>query len=116
VDKWTRQKGEWTRSAGWAVLANLALADNELPDAYFAAFLPRIEREITSARTRARHEMNGALIAIGTRNDVLEQRAKASARRVGKVDVDHGQTGCKTPDALPYIEKARAHRRKKRSR
>ena len=40
--------------------------------------------------------------------------ATAAAKRIGKVDVDHGETGCKTPDAAPYIAKAAAHRKKKR--
>ena len=26
--------------------------------------------------------------------------------RIGKVEVDHGETYCKTPDAAPYIERA----------
>ena len=25
--------------------------------------------------------------------------------KIGPVDVDHGETGCKTPDAMPYIER-----------
>ena len=58
--------------------------------------------------------MNNALIAIGTRSDALEEAALAAARRIGPVLVDHGQTSCKTPDALTYLPKARAHRRKKR--
>ena len=32
-------------------------------------------------------------------------RSLAAARRIGKVEVDHGDTGCKTPDAVDYIRK-----------
>ena len=28
---------------------------------------------------------------------------------MGKVEVDHGDTSCQTPDAIPYIEKMWAH-------
>ena len=49
--------------------------------------------------------MNDAIIAIGARSAALRDKAVASAIRVGKVMVDHGETGCKTPDAVPYIEK-----------
>ena len=28
-----------------------------------------------------------------------------AARRIGEVHVDHGETGCKTPDAAAYIQK-----------
>jgi hypothetical protein len=33
-----------------------------------------------------------------------------TAKKIGKVEVDHGETNCKTPDAVTYIEKA-LHRR-----
>jgi hypothetical protein len=29
------------------------------------------------------------------------------AAKIGKVEVDHGETDCKTPDATEYIKKAR---------
>ena len=51
--------------------------------------------------------MNSALIAIGIRNEDLERKAIEMAREIGKVQVDHGATSCKTPDAEPYIKKAR---------
>ena len=51
------------------------------------------------------------LIAIGSRNKSLEKKPIATARRIGKVDVDYGETGCKTPDAEAYIAKARAHQK-----
>ena len=49
--------------------------------------------------------MNQALISIGCRNASLRKSAAAAARRLGKIDVDHGDTDCKTPGALEYIEK-----------
>jgi hypothetical protein len=55
--------------------------------------------------------MNGALIAIGLRNPRLEKKAVAAAKRIGKVEVDHGETSCETPDAAAYIAKAKARRR-----
>lgn len=50
--------------------------------------------------------MNGALIAIGIRNSTLQRQAIAAAKQIGKVEVDHGRTSCKTPDAVAYINKA----------
>ncbi|HXV96609.1 MAG TPA: DNA alkylation repair protein [Gaiellaceae bacterium] len=34
--------------------------------------------------------------------------APEPAGRIGTVEVDHGETGCKTPAAAPYIERALA--------
>ena len=39
------------------------------------------------------------------------RKAIETARRIGKVQVDHGETNCKTPDAVPYIEKAANRKR-----
>lgn len=33
------------------------------------------------------------------------------AARIGKVEVDHGETGCKTPDAAVYIRKTLERRK-----
>ena len=49
--------------------------------------------------------MNGALIAIGARNERLRAEAEAASGRIGIVVVDHGETGCVTPAAVPYIAK-----------
>ncbi|HEX7343423.1 MAG TPA: DNA alkylation repair protein, partial [bacterium] len=79
----------------------------------FEKFLTIIEREIHRSKNRVREAMNGALIAIGMRNEKLQKQAIAAARRIGKVVVDHGETGCKTPDAEAYILKAAARSKKK---
>jgi 3-methyladenine DNA glycosylase AlkD len=112
--KWTKAKGEWVGQAGWTLVARIAINDNELPDAYFIAYLKKIEQTIHRSKNRVRYAMNNALIAIGSRSTRLEKAASAAARRIGKVEVDHGETGCKTPDAVAYIARARAHREKKK--
>ncbi|MBI2566948.1 MAG: hypothetical protein HYV63_07965 [Candidatus Schekmanbacteria bacterium] len=86
------------------------LRDAGLPDDFFLDRLRRIERDINVARNRARHAMNGALIAIGIRNETLAAAALETAARIGTVVVDHGATGCKTPEAIPYIRKAWARK------
>ena len=58
--------------------------------------------------------MNSALIAIGIRNEDLERKAIEMAREIGKVQVDRGATSCKTPDAEPYIKKARERAEKRK--
>ena len=49
--------------------------------------------------------MNMAVIVIGGRNAALRKSALATAKRIGKVEIDHGDTACQTPDAGAYIEK-----------
>lgn len=113
--KWCADSREYVAVAGWDVVAELALKST-LPDTKFAVWLKTIEREIPGAQNFVRYAMNGALIAIGVRNAKLEKLAVAAAKRIGKVEVDHGETGCKTPDAVAYIAKTLAHRAKKAAR
>lgn len=104
--KWTRSSKEFVGAAGWNVLARLARRDPELTDKEFEDYLVTIETEIHGRKNRARHSMNSALIAIGIRSPKLERKALAAAKRIGKVEVDHGETSCKTPDSAAYIKKA----------
>jgi hypothetical protein len=38
----------------------------------------------------------------------VRKDAIAAATRIGTVNVDHGETSCKTPEAVSYIKKAAA--------
>jgi hypothetical protein len=80
--------------------------------------LRRITRDIHHVKNRTRHTMNSALIAIGGSMDELRDEAIAAAKTIGKVEVDHGETGCKTPDAVSYIQRmvARPPRKRKTPR
>jgi 3-methyladenine DNA glycosylase AlkD len=109
MEAWMKAKNDWICAAGWSVFQIVAVADPARTDSSFDAVLARIENEIHGAGNRSRYAMNGALIAIGMRSAGLEKRAIAAAKRIGPVEVDHGDTGCKTPDAATYIPKARAH-------
>src|SRR5690606_35126803 len=48
-------------------------------------------------------------ISIGGRNAALRKAALAAAKRIGPVEVDHGDTACKTPDAAAYLDKTWAY-------
>jgi 3-methyladenine DNA glycosylase AlkD len=107
AEKWHKSKDEWIASTGWRMIARLAMSNPQLPDEYFDPYLELIANGIHQQKNRVRYEMNGALIAIGLRNETLEKKAIAVAKKIGKVEVDHGETGCKTPDAAEYIAKAK---------
>ena len=113
TDDWIDDGSEWMASAGWTLVAQQALSDNDLRDDYFEMRLVSIESGIATAANRVRHCMNGVLIAIGGRNESLRERATAAARRIGPVVVDHGETSCKTPEAVAYIDRIWARRNKR---
>lgn len=116
METWTRSDDEWIGRAGWQLLAHLAMKDESLKNEDFEPYLDIIEKNIHSSKNRIREAMNRALIAIGMRNEELEARAMAAAAVIGKVDVDHGETGCKTPDAIAYIKKAKNRKSPRRGR
>jgi 3-methyladenine DNA glycosylase AlkD len=97
------------RAAGWTLVGFLANLDEKTPDEWFAKRLAQIEKSIHSAPNAEREAMNMALITIGGRNTAMRKAATAAAKRIGKVEVDHGDTACKTPDAGAYLEKMWAH-------
>jgi len=113
MKRWVKSEKEFVRQCGYDILSSLLAKGNGVPDAECQSYLMTIEKEIKSSPNRARHAMNNALIAIGIYKPELREKAIAAAQRIGKVDVDHGETSCKTPDAVEYINKAVAHYEKK---
>ena len=115
-DSWRDDPAEWTASTGWFIVTCTA----EDPDVWSAVDLRelvhQIESEIDSRPNRVRHEMNGALVVMALRDGNLRRSVLAAAGRIGPVKVDHGQTGCKTPEVEPYVERTLAHRAAKAAR
>ena len=108
---WRDRKAEHVAACAWNVLGVLAQDEgNDLDEAWLKEQVNVIESEIHVRPNRTRHSMNQALIGIGVRGGALEKAALAAAGRIGKVDVDHGQTSCQTPDAAAYIAKTLAYR------
>lgn len=102
-----RPSGE--RAVGWHLVGAMALRDEATADAWFADRLVEIERAIHTAPNAERGPMNQALIAIGCRSAALRKVAAAAARRIGPVEIDHGDTACETLDARERLDKTWAH-------
>ncbi|MCU5522869.1 DNA alkylation repair protein [Bacillus cereus] len=114
MEEWTKSNDEWIGRAGWSLLANIAIKNKTLHDDFFSPYLEEIKENIHNEKNRKKEAMNSALIAIGIRNEDLERQAIEIAREIGKVEVDHGATSCKTPDAESYIKKARERAEKRK--
>lgn len=113
-EAWKDSDNEWIGRGGWSLIAHSPRSKTPLSQEFYEECLVQIEKEIHSAKNRKREAMNGALISIGLINEILEQLAIKAARRIGPVEVDHGETSCKTPEAVSYIEKAKARAKKKK--
>ncbi len=109
---WMKSKDEHYREMGYAIFGVRLKDDPEaISDADAEKILATIEKEIHHSGNWVRYAMNGALISIGVFKPTLQTKAIEAAKRVGKVEVDHGETYCKTPDAVSYIEKASKRKR-----
>jgi 3-methyladenine DNA glycosylase AlkD len=105
VRDWLASSDEELRATGWTLIAQLANLDEKLPDDWFAKRLAQIEKTIHASPSVERGAMNAAVIAIGGRSAALRKLASGAAKRIGPVEVDHGDTACTTPDAATYIAK-----------
>ena len=113
MEQWMKSPKEWVATAGWNLLGGLAVRDESLPDTFFKPYLKIVRGTIHQQKNRVRHSMNHALICIGVRSQGLHKLAVSVAKKVGKVEVNHGKTSCKTPDAIAYMEKTLTHRARK---
>ena len=108
--EWTRSSSEGVGRAGWQVLASLLVKTTVLAGEDLSPWLVRIEQELPTAKNRVREAMNSALIALGSTGGALQKAALQTAKRLGRVEVDHGDTACETPDATQYIQKIQARK------
>jgi 3-methyladenine DNA glycosylase AlkD len=111
LPQWTRSSDEYVGRAGWVLLAHLAKDNPNLPDSYFEAYLDKIPTQIEKAPNRKKQAMHLSIIAIGIRSEALAKKAITTARTVGPIEIDHGETDCKTPEAEAYIKKAWARKK-----
>ncbi len=107
--EWIESEDKNVAVAGWATLSSLmAIKDDaDLDLAGLKRLLERVRETIHQRPDPVRLAMNGFLIAVGTYVQALGDLAVEAAVKVGRVSVDMGDTDCKVPDAVEYIQKAR---------
>jgi 3-methyladenine DNA glycosylase AlkD len=108
--KWIDSKKESISAAGWTTLVSLMSIkdDDELDLEKLKELLERVENSIHDAPNSVRYAMNTFVIGLGTYVKPLAAAAMKSAKAIGEVTVDMGQTACKVPYAPDYIKKVQA--------
>jgi hypothetical protein len=104
--EWIESKHQDIAAAGWATLSSLVSVkdDADLDLTELKRLLQRVQKTIHSQPDRARYAMNCFVIAVGTYVKSLTSAAKQAAAKIGTVSVDMGDTACKVPAAVEYIE------------
>lgn len=105
--QWIKSKKDHVAASGWCTYSGLIsmTPDDSLDLKEIENLLATVEKEIAKASNRVRYTMNGFVIAVGSYVKPLLKQAKASAKKIGAVSVDMGQTSCNVPLATAYIEK-----------
>jgi 3-methyladenine DNA glycosylase AlkD len=105
--QWIESSKEHVACAGWCTLSGLVATqpDSALDLKEIESLLKKVEKEIHTAPNRVRYTMNGFIIHVGAYVQPLLKQAKATAQKVGAVQVDVGETACKVPLATDYIAK-----------
>jgi len=80
--EWAKRDDEWTKRAGFALMAGLAVHDKTAADGAYIKLLPLIERGAFDDRNFVKKAVNWALRNIGKRNLALNAAAISCAERV----------------------------------
>jgi 3-methyladenine DNA glycosylase AlkD len=84
--EWARSPREFTRRAGFSLMAGLAVKAKTAPDAAFEAFFLLIVEAATDDRNMVKKAVNWALRQIGKRNARLHSKAIAMAEKIRQID------------------------------
>lgn len=105
--KWIKSKNETVASSGWNTYSGIVAMndDKDLDLAEIRSLLKQVESGVNSAPNRVRYTMNGFVISVGTYVKDLLKDAKATAKKIGALSIDMGDTSCKVPLATDYIAK-----------
>jgi 3-methyladenine DNA glycosylase AlkD len=108
--QWIKLKKEHLAPSGWCTYSGLVAVkpDDALDLAEIESLLDTVVEGIKSGKNRVRYTMNGFVIAVGSYVKPLTEQAKATARRIGAVSVDLGDTASNVPLATAYLEKIEA--------
>ena len=108
---WTKSPDEWIGRAGWMGVTAMVMEPGTFAEPELDGFISSLEKGIHRTKNHVKDARLCLLITIGGISDALETRALAVARRIGPIDVDHGDTACETPDAVGYIAKIWARKK-----
>ncbi|HEY1340616.1 MAG TPA: DNA alkylation repair protein, partial [Bryobacteraceae bacterium] len=84
--EWSRQRPEFVRRAGFALMAGLAVKAKQAGDEDFEPFFTAIREGAVDERNMVKKAVNWALRQIGKRNRRLRRRAIAVAEEIRATD------------------------------
>jgi 3-methyladenine DNA glycosylase AlkD len=108
--KFSKSKNSSKRFIAYSSLANLGRIKSA-DDNYFEKFLPIIVSALQKEDNNVKDAMHNSLLSWGQRNKHLNAKIIESLKLIGKVNVDYGDTSCKTPDASKILNSERIQKK-----
>ncbi len=109
---WKNEEKEYYQACAFDILSILLKNNEDIPDKIIENTLDYIKNNIHKRKNRAKYSMNNTLIAIGVYSEKFREEAIYISKEVGRVEVNHGDTSCKTPLAHEYIDKSLKRQKK----
>jgi len=109
ASEWSSRREEFAKRAGFALMAALAVHDEEAPNAKFLKLLKAIKREANDDRNFVRKAVNWALRQIGKRNLELNGAAIRTAKEIQKMESKSARWIAS--DALRELTSVSVHKR-----
>jgi 3-methyladenine DNA glycosylase AlkD len=105
--KWMGSRQESIASSGWCTYSGIVATtpDERLDLAEIKSLLDRVAAQVHDAPNAVRSAMVAFVIAVGSYVKPLLADAKRTAKAIGEVSIDMGDTACKAPNASAYIAK-----------
>ena len=113
ANQWLRSRTESIACTGWCTYSAILATwnDDEIDFDEVTSLMDQIVIAIPTAPNRVRYTMNNFIISVGTYVRPLLEKAKKAAKKLGRLDVDMGDTACKVPVASEYIAKVESMNR-----
>jgi 3-methyladenine DNA glycosylase AlkD len=107
--EWIESQDGKIAAIGWSTWCSLlALIPNDKLDLHeLQKMLERVQKTIHQSPDQVRYAMNMFVIALAIYVSERRAAAIAAAQKIGRVQVDMGNTSCQVPYAPEYIERAR---------
>jgi len=101
ITKWSGSNNSTQRFIAYLTLANLGRLNKSKVE-FFEKFLIGIKKNIQEEENNVKDAMNNSLLYWGQRNKQINLKILESFKVIGIVEVDYGDTSCKTPN-VPKI-------------
>lgn len=106
MEEWLDEENDIKRRCAWIMVGNLAKSKKLNPERAMA-LLEKAANELQGEENFVRDCMNNALLAMGSMNAELHEKAMQVALAIGPVVVDYGDNACQALDVVKHLSSPR---------